>query len=211
MGTSKRKLSNEIKKLLKEKSLSSINESAPGLTKKILTKSNLGDNFDESETIGNSIRIISSQFVSLSHNGFKGKTKKELITDPISQQEFIEMILEMIETTTIIESKILEKSLKIVMCEFLEHDEFDVYEFAQLLFYQIIYQVLLGDLNDNIKDIHEELDYELIQNMVKNAANQIMNDKVYTKVNLFIDRKVLLVDVLDEIIVQTSNASFGEF
>jgi predicted hydrolase (HD superfamily) len=211
MGTSKRNLSNEIKKLLKGQPLSNINETAPGVTKKILTNKVLSENFDQEETINNSIRIITNQFNSLESNGFKGKTRKELVTDPISQQEFLELILEQIESDTLIQSKILEKALKIVMCKLLEIDEYDVYSFAQILFYEIVYQILLGELNDNIKDIYEEIEYELIQNMVRNVSNEIMNDTVYTKVNLFIDRKISLSQVLGEIANQTSRASFGDF
>lgn len=70
---------------------------------------------------------------------------------------------------------------------------------------------MLGELNDNLKDIYEEIEYDLIQGMVKNVANQIMNNTVYTKVNLFIDRKVSLSEIIDEIAIQTSQASFGEF
>ncbi|MEK4069021.1 hypothetical protein [Peribacillus sp. FSL R5-0717] len=211
MGTSKRKLSNEIKKLLKDKPLSNLNDTAPELTKKILSKKILNENFDQEDIIDNSIKIITNQFLSLSSSGFKGKTKKELINDPITQQEFLEMILDLIENSIVIESKILEKALKIVMCKFLEVDEFDVYSFAQILFYEIVFQILLGELNDNIKDIFEEIEYDLIQNMVRNATNQVMNVAVYEKVNLFIERKISLNEVLDEIAKQTSNASFGEF
>lgn len=211
MGTSKRKLSNEIKKLLKEKPLSNINDTAPELTKKILTKKVLNESFDQEDTIDNSIRIITSQFISLKSNGFKGKTKQELVTDPVPQQEFLEMILDLIESSSIISSKILEKALKIVMGKFLEIDDFDAYSFAQVLFYEVVYQILLSELNDNIKDIYEELDYSLIQNMVKNVTNQIMNTSVYSKVNSFIDREISLNEILDEIATQTSQASFGEF
>ncbi|PFD96426.1 hypothetical protein COE15_07645 [Bacillus cereus] len=211
MGTSKRKLSSEIKKLLKEQPLSNINETAPELTKKILTKRALNECFDQEETLDHSIRMITSQFLSLKSNGFKGKTKKELVSDPISQQEFLEMILDLIESSSIIKSKILEKSLKIVMGKFLKVDDFDAYSFAQVLFYEIVYQILLGELIDNIKDIYEEIEYDLIQNMVKNVANQIMNKSVYSKVNLFIDRKISLTEISDEITIQTSQARFGEF
>lgn len=130
MGTSKRKLSNEIKKILKGQPLSNINETAPELTKKILSKKVLNESFDQEKTLDNSIRIITNQFISLKSSGFKGKTKKELVSDPISQQEFLEMILDLIESSTMIESKILEKALKIAMGKFFDVDEFDAYSFA---------------------------------------------------------------------------------
>lgn len=211
MGTSKRKLSNEIKKILNGRPLSNINDVAPELTKKILSEKALNDSFDNEITINNLISIIAKEFTTLDSAGFKGKSKQELITDHISKQEFIEMILDQVENSTIIESKILEKAFKIVMGKFLEVEEFDVYSFAQLLFFEIVYQILLSELNDNIKDIFEELEYNKIQNMVKNVTNQIMNEKVYIKVNLFIDRKISLDDILKEITIHTSQASFGDF
>ncbi|SEB20899.1 hypothetical protein [Paenibacillus sp. 276b] len=211
MGTSKRKLSSEIKKMLKNKSLTNLNETAPEISKKILSEKILNEKFDKSDIIDNSIRIIHRQFLSLQSSGFKGKSKEELLLDSITQQEFLEMILDLIENDTTINSKILEKSLKIVMCKFFEIDEFEIYEFAQVLFYEIVYQILLGELNDNIKDIYDELNYELIQKMVKNMTDRIMNNNVYDKVNEFIDRKISLRKVLNEISIQTTNASFGEF
>ncbi|PEM44312.1 hypothetical protein [Bacillus toyonensis] len=211
MGTSKRNLSGEIKNLLKRETLENINNSAPKLTKKILTEKVLKDTFDQEKTIDISLKIITNQFISLNSRGFNGKEKKELVMDSISQQEFLEMILEQIESSTTIQSKILEKALKIVMCKFLELEHFDTYTFAQTLFYEIIYQILLKELHDNIKDIYEEIEYNLIQKMVTNVANKIMNSVVYAKVNLFIDRKISLNDVLEEISKQTSTASFGEF
>ncbi|CAM4019507.1 hypothetical protein [Mesobacillus zeae] len=211
MGTSKRKLSSDIKKILKQKPITQLNETAPELSKKILNPNHLSSSFDTEDTINESIKIITKHFITISSNGFKGKTKKELASDSITQQEFIEMILDQIENQAYINSEILEKSLKIVMCKFLEIEEFDVYSFAHHLFYEIIYQVLLGDLNDNIKDVFEDFNYDLIKKMVKNLTDQIMNDSVYEKVNLFIDRKLYLKDVLIHISKQTSNASFGEF
>jgi hypothetical protein len=211
MGTSKRNLTNEIKKLLKDKPFSEINETAPELTKKILTKKVLLDNFDQEDTFDNSIRIITNHFVSLKSNGFKGKSRTELAEDPITQQEFLELILDQIEESTIISSAILEKSLKIVMCKFLEKEQFDTYAFSQMLFYEIVYQILLGQLHDNIKDIYDEIDYKQIEGMVVNVTNQIMNTSVYSKVNQLVDRKITLTQVLEEIASQTSVASFGEF
>jgi hypothetical protein len=211
LGTSKRNLNSEIRKILKEKPLSNINEVAPNLTKKILTKRILSENFSQEETLQNAIHTVINRFNSLTANGFKGKSKKDITEDPISKDEFINMILEEIEEENKINSKYLEKSLKIVMSKVLGNDEFDIYTFAQLLFYEIIRQILIGQLTDNIKDTYEDISYDLIQGMVETATKQIVNNSVYTKVSLFIDKKISLNEVFDEIINQTSNASFGEF
>lgn len=212
MGTSKRNLSNDIKKILRQKPLSDINETAPLVSKEILKLPALSRAFDEEETIEQSIRVISNQFISLQSNGFKGKSRKEIIDDPLTQEDFIEMIIEEIEHSTIINSTILERALKIVMSLFLLSDkEFDVYSFAHLLFYEIIKQILLGGLRDNLKDIYEELPSKKIEKMVKNATDEIVNTAIHEKVNQFVDKKISLKNVLTEIIIQTSSATFGEF
>ncbi|MCM3549921.1 hypothetical protein M4D48_15190 [Alkalihalobacillus clausii] len=197
--------------IYQEKTLPDVNNSAPELTKKILTKKVLSANFEQEESINNSIKVISSQFLSLNTSGFNGKQRQDLIEDPMLQDEFLDMILEKIEELKEIESSIFEKALKIVMCRFLKESQFELYSFAQLLFYEVVYQTLITDLHDNLKDIFEELEYNLIEKMVRQATNQIMNESVFRKVNLFIEKKISLNDVLSEIATQTSEAKFGEF
>lgn len=210
MGTSKRRLNAKIKKLLKDLRLDEINESAPVISDLILTQTNLKREFDTEETVNNSIDIITKNFKMLSTDGFNGKTKEEVSEDTLTQQEFLEAILDEIEHEKVIKSKILNKSLRIVMVNFIK-TEFDIYSFTQLLFHQIIYQLLSKELNDTLKDGFDQLEYDAIGQMVNSLTSKIMNQSMYNSINLFIDKKVSLEQVLNEITTQTSEAHFGEF
>jgi len=210
MGTSKRRINAKIKKMLTDKSLTEINEDAPSISEIILTKENLNQGFDEESTVTNTIHIINQKFTSLSIAGYKGKTKKDLSEDELTQQEFFEMILDEIENEKVIESKILKKSLKIVMYKFLDK-EFDAYSFTQILFHQVVYELLLTELNDTLKDGFDELSYPKIKEMVNLLTSKIMNQNMHEKINLFVDKKISLEEILDSIITETSNAEFGDF
>lgn len=210
MGTSKRRLNTKIKNLLKNVPLDEINESAPVISDLILTQTNLKREFDAEETVNKSIDIITKNFKMLSTDGFNGKTKEEICRDTLNQQDFLEAILNEIEHEKNIKSKILKKSLKIVMVNFIGV-EFNIYAFTQLLFHQIIYQLLSKELNDTLKDGFDQLEYSAIEKMVDSLTSKIMNQGMYDYINSFIDKKVSLEMVLNEITTQTSEAHFGEF
>src|SRR5690625_3857343 len=162
MGTSKRRLNAEIKNILKEKSLDKLNNSTAEITKIILTKDNLLHHFQNEEMLIKAIDITSYNLKNLDSLGFNGKSKKDVAEDELTQEKFMDLILNEIESENFIESKLLEKSLKIVMCKFFE-DEFVIYSFAQLLFYQIVYELLFAELFDTLKDTFEQIPYNQIE------------------------------------------------
>lgn len=211
MGTSKRNISNKVKKILENKSFHDLNSTAPELSKKILTKREINKQLIDEKDIIDSFNIISSKFKSLSLGGYKGKSKQDIIVDTITQEEFINMILDAIDNDEFLNKSILEKAYKIAMTMCLQQEEFDVYTFAQLLFYHLVHQILLKDLHDTLKDLYTDLSYNEIDNLISNLTNQIVNDAVYPIVVNFVDRKVPMKMVLDRIIFETKNASFGEF
>ncbi|WP_182200267.1 hypothetical protein [Paraliobacillus salinarum] len=211
MGTSKKNMNNEIKKLLKEKPLDQLNEFAPDISRVVLSQESLKKSLDNEEVVNTSIEVVTKKFISLNSNGFNGKTKKEMIEDELTQQEFIEMILKEIEEESKINSKVLEKALKIVMGHLIDDEFYNVYVFSQLLFYQVVYQLLLNDLYETLKDSYENLSYTQIEKMVSTLADKIMNTEVYSKVNEFVDRKLSFNNLLEVITKNTNNAEFGIF
>src|SRR5699024_7306703 len=103
-----------------------------------------------------------------------------------------------------------KKSLKITMHKFLTED-FDIYSFTQLLFHQVVFELLITELNDTLKDGFNELSYSKIKEMVSLLTIKIMNQKIYNKINLFVDNKITLEQILENIMTETTNAAFGDF
>ncbi len=211
MGTSKKHLNSKIKKLLEDKKLNEINTAASEISKVILSKESLGKSLENEETINKSIEIAAKHFTLIEESGFKDKSKKEVLEDKITLQEFLEMILEEIDTETNIDSKILVRSLKIVMTKILEMDINDSYIFAQLLFHQVTKELLQNELYETLKDSYENLPYDKIRQMVVSLTNKIMNNDVHRKINNFVDNKITFSQLLDIIINATDEAEFGEF
>lgn len=211
MGTSKRNLNKKIKKLLQDKPLNDIDTSALEVSKTIITRRELNQQLVDEETIQNFFSIISKNFSKLSSAGFGGKSKKEVLEDPLTMQEFLNMILDQIEDDEFFEKELLEKAYKISMTKMLQEDEFDLYSFAQVLFYHLIQLILEKELYDTLRDLYEDFTYQDIEKWISRLTNQIMNDSIYKLVDEFVDKKLPLKKVLDKIVEETKNSSFGEF
>jgi len=211
MGTSKKHMNDKIRNLLKDTDFKDIDKYAPEISRVALTKDTLSKSLDDEKTVNKSIEIITKRFVTIGQKGYKGKSKKELLEDQITLQEFLELVLEEIESETKIESKILQKSLRIVMTKLLNEDTEDSHISAQLLFYQVTYFLLEKELYETLKESYSSLSYIKIKEMVSSLSDRIMNNEVYDKINDFVDKKISLSQLLDIIIKATDDAKFGEF
>lgn len=210
MGTSKRRIESKVKQILSNHPIERINDYAPKITEVILSPKNLSETFQEENFSSDTLLFIGKHFTSLKTSGYNGKSKKDLEEDLITQEEFLNSILELIEAEFEIDSKILLKAFKITMSKFIKK-EFDLYSFAQLLFYEVISQLLRKDLQDTLKDSYENLTYSKIQEMVSSSTSRIMSSDVFEKINDFINKKCTLSEVLTMIHSKTSEALFGDF
>lgn len=211
MGTSKRNISKKIKDLLKDIPASELNNNAPEVSKKILTKRVIQSYLVDEQSLQTSFSLITEKFNSLNSSGFGGKSKEEFLQDTLSQKEFIDLILDEIENEAYDNKDLLEKAYIIAMTKAIHMEEFDVYSFAQILFYHLINQILLKDLYDTLKDIYDDFSYDEIEKMTTNLTDQIMSTNVYNLVNEFVDKKISITKVLEQISKETDSASFGEF
>jgi hypothetical protein len=209
VGTSKRRLNEKIKNLLKDQPLSELNNHAPEVTGEILTTKNLEKNLNES-LLTNSFEIISKAFRVAGVSGFKGKYLKDLKEDEVTREEFFESIIDEIEKETIIDSKILKKAFKLTMVKFID-EEFDTTIFAQMLFYKVIYLILEQELFDTLKDMYEYLTSKQIDSIVTTATDKIFTDAINHEIEKFIKKDISLSYVFEKITEQTSNVTFGEF
>jgi hypothetical protein len=209
MGTSKRRLNDKIKILLRNQPLTDLSKNAPEVTREILTNRVLERSLNETVLL-RSFDVVSNAFITAKASGYNGKTLKELKEDEISREEFFESIIDEIEKEAIIDSKILKKAFKLVMVQFLD-GEFDVAIFAQLLFYKVIFLILEQELYDTLKDIYEELSRKQIETILTNATDRIFTATVNNEIQRFIKKEIPLISVLQKIREQTSQVTFGEF
>jgi hypothetical protein len=209
MGTSKRRLNDKIKTLLRNQPLTDLSKNAPEVTREILTNRVLERNLNETVLL-RSFDVVSNAFITAKASGYNGRTLKELKEDEISREEFFESIIGEIEKESIIDSKILKKAFKLVMVQFLD-GEFDVAIFAQLLFYKVIFLILEQELYDTLRDIYEELSRKEIEIILTNATDRIFTATVNNEIQRFIKKEIPLTSVLQKIREQTSQVTFGEF
>jgi hypothetical protein len=209
MGTSKRRLNDKIKTLLRNQPLTDLGKNAPEVTREILTNRVLERNLNETVLL-RSFDVVSNAFITAKASGYNGRTLKELKEDEISREEFFESIIGEIEKEAIIDSKILKKAFKLVMVQFLD-GEFDVAIFAQLLFYKVIFLILEQELYDTLRDIYEELSRKQIEIILTNATDRIFTATVNNEIQRFIKKEIPLTSVLQKIREQTSQVTFGEF
>lgn len=213
MGTSKRKLNKEIKKMLQDVPVEKINDKTPDVTKKIITLKRINTEFLDEETLNKCISIISNQFEVLSKEGFNGITQQEIKNDPITTEQFINHILDLIdnEDNLFADKALLERSFKITMTNCLKNEDLVLTSFIKKLLFNVVKQILIGELHDTLKEVYDELNYDDIELMVNNVSNQIIDNETQRKIDQYIAKDLEFSEVLKSVVEAAKNVTFGEF
>lgn len=213
MGTSKRKLNKEIKKMLQDVPVEKINDKTPDVTKKIITLKRINTEFLDEETLNKCISIISNQFELLSKEGFNGITQQEIKNDPITTEQFINHILDLIdnEDNLFADKALLERSFKITMTNCLKDEDLVLTSFIEKLLFNVVKQILIGELHDTLKEVYDELNYDDIELMVNNVSNQIIDNETQRKIDQYIAKDLEFSEVLKSVVEAAKNVTFGEF
>ncbi|MGE7923365.1 hypothetical protein ACQKND_09280 [Viridibacillus arvi] len=213
MGTSKRKLNKDIKKMLQDVPVENINDKTPEVTKKILTFKRINAEFLDEPILNTCLGIIFKQFEFLNNEGFNGISKEELKSDPITIEQFVNHILDLIdsEDTLFADKTLLERCFKVTMTDCVKNDDLDINMFIKKLLYNVVKQILIGELHDTLKEIYDELGYEDIGVMVNNVSNQIMDNETQQKIKKYIAKEIDFKDVLKTVVEAAKNVTFGEF
>lgn len=213
MGTSKRKLNKEIKEMLQDVPVEKINDKTPDVTKKILTLKRINSEFLDEPTLNKCMDIIFKQFESLNTEGFKGISKEEIKNDPITIEQFVNHILDLIdsEDNLFADKALLERSFKITMTDCLKNEDLDINSFIKKLLFNVVKQILIGELHDTLKEVYDELDYEDIGLMVSNVSNKIVDNETQHKIEQYIAKELEFKQVLKSVVEAAKNVSFGEF
>ncbi|MCS1393281.1 hypothetical protein ACM1TL_13175 [Lysinibacillus capsici] len=213
MGTSKRKLNKEIKKMLQDVPVEKINDKTPDVTKKIITLKRINTEFLDEATLNKCISIISNQFEVLSKEGFNGITQQEIKNDPITTEQFVNHILDLIdnEDNLFADKALLERSFKITMTNFLKNEDLVLTSFIEKLLFNVVKQILIGELHDTLKEVYDELNYDDIELMVNNVSNQIIDNETQRKIDQYIAKDLEFSEVLKSVVEAAKNVTFGEF
>ncbi|MFW7186729.1 hypothetical protein [Lysinibacillus sp. BNK-21] len=213
MGTSKRKLNKEIKKMLQDVPVEKINDKTPDVTKKIITLKRINTEFLDEATLNKCISIISNQFEVLSKEGFNGITQQEIKNDPITTEQFVNHILDLIdnEDNLFADKALLERSFKITMTNFLKNEDLVLTSFIEKLLFNVVKQILIGELHDTLKEVYDELNYDDIELMVNNVSNQIIDNETQRKIDQYIAKDLEFSEVLKFVVEAAKNVTFGEF
>jgi|GEM_PF-2372810 len=213
MGTSKRKLNKEIKKMLQDVPVENINDKTPDVTRRILTFKRINAEFLDEPTLNRCMGIIFKQFESLKNEGFNGIFKEELKNDPITVEQFVNHILDLIdsEDTLFTDKALLERSFKVSMTDCLKNDDLEINIFIEKLLFNVVKQILIGELHDTLKEVYDELEYEDIEVMVSNVANQIMDNETQNRIGKYIGKEMEFKEVLKVVVEAAKNVTFGEF
>lgn len=213
MGTSKAKINNKVKDLLKDVPIEKIDERTPEISKNILSIRNLKKEFLDEEIMESCVETIQVRLKALFVEGMNGKPAKEIIQDEIGIAEFIDSVLEEIDKDDclFVEKDILEKSFKITMAECVKDEIVDVESLVLKLLYNTIKQLLIGDLNDTLKIVYEDLSFDQIEKMAINVTEQIMNESIKSTVHEYLNKELSFEKILAKITEETNNVTFGEF
>lgn len=190
-----------------------INDKTPDVTKKIITLKRINTEFLDEATLNKCISIISNQFEVLSKEGFNGITQQEIKNDPITTEQFVNHILDLIdnEDNLFADKALLERSFKITMTNFLKNEDLVLTSFIEKLLFNVVKQILIGELHDTLKEVYDELNYDDIELMVNNVSNQIIDNETQRKIDQYIAKDLEFSEVLKSVVEAAKNVTFGEF
>lgn len=213
MGTSKRSINESIKKILKDVPFETIDSKSPEVTKKIITKHRIVKELGDNNLLERCIGIVGGYFNKVKVGGFEGISYEELKNDRITTEEFINTIIDEIdsEESILLDKHILEKSLKIALTNCVMYDELDVEKLVIKLLLNVVNSILSMELHDTLKDIYEEVEYETIDNMIQDLSEKIVHQEVHSKIRGYISKEVSYEDMIEAVVKATEFATIGEF
>ncbi|QYY41514.1 hypothetical protein ACKE5C_11385 [Aneurinibacillus thermoaerophilus] len=216
MGTSRRKTSDKVKKLLEKQKEQDIKKALPKVTSVVLTPKLLGHIFNEKEfktivSVGIAgLSALKSGSFSADYNFGEDLVSCDLLKEnPLTLNQVIDKILEAAEELDPNLSELLVTAFKLTMAKMIKEEQ-DVHSFALELCIFLIYLLLQQELIEAFSDVFQEFGHKEINQLIKDLARKIANS-IQTDINDFVQGKMELEALLQLISDKASDTTLGEF
>ncbi|MEO3945784.1 hypothetical protein [Gorillibacterium sp. CAU 1737] len=210
MGTSKRKSSEKIKKLLLEGDRQDIQKVIPQVTSEVLTNKRITKEL-EKDQLRVLIKTAVGSIGGLRAGGFGGFIYEEVLGDPLTLTQCIEKILELAEGEFEGEfSELLLQAFRMALAWTI-NEEKEINQFLIEFCSNLIFLIVQEEAIEAISDIYIEVSHEQINGLIKRQAKRIVNEELAATINEYMQQRLSLKELVSTIVERAEKVEFGEF
>lgn len=216
MGTSSRKIDNQIKKYLKDKSKINVEDIIPELAVEVLTKRKMTDFFSDRDfetVLGVGLNALGSMFSGKFQEefGYQG----DIDDNPLTIQQIVDAILTIIEARgENIDSELLLRSLRSGLTKAIKDGETDEQKFAlfveEFCFY-LLYLLILESTIEALRDVYPEESMPNVDTLIKDSARRIVTTNLIGDIRKLITGQINVASLISIIKDNANKIKVGEF
>lgn len=210
MGTSKRRASEKIKRLLSDGIRQDIEKAIPQVTSEVLTDKRISREVEKDQ-----LRILIKAAIGgiggIRQGGFCGFEYEEVLSNPLTMTQCIEKILEYAESEFEGEfSEILLQAFRMAIAITI-NEEKDINEFLAEFCVNLIFLIVQEEAIEAISDVYIDVNHEQINLLIKEQARRIVNDEISALINQHLQQQLDLKNLVAKIVERAEEVEFGEF
>lgn len=212
LGTSKRKQSIVIKKMLEENRTKDITETIPQATSVVLNEKVLLKELGKEV----SLRLLINAGVKglediLSDGQFDGIPIDKVKNNEEIQHVFLERLIEFVEEQSGEDlSELILKSFRLAIVSVL-NEEKGANEFISEFAYHLIYFIVQHEVLEVFSDFYLEISHDEINNLIKTQSRNIVSTELTNEIIDYISGKLELSKLIKFIVQKADTVKIGEF
>ncbi|WP_044481516.1 hypothetical protein [Paenibacillus antibioticophila] len=210
MGTSKRRASEKIKKLLSDGIRQDIEKAIPQVTSEVLTDKRISREVEKDQ-----LRILIKAAIGgidgIRQGGFYGFEYKEILNNHLTMTQCIEKILEYAESEFKGEfSEILLQAFRMAIALTI-NEEKGTNDFLVEFCVNLIFLIVQEESIEAISDVYIDISHEQINLLIKGQARKIVNEEISTLITQYLQHELELKNLVAKIVERAEQVELGEF
>jgi|GEM_PF-3703257 hypothetical protein len=211
MGTSKKNINRDVKKLLQQLGKQDIKKSIPQATSLVLDEQRITKELNKG-----SFKVLLQQGINsingmMSEGQFGGISYDEIKSDESIFSEFLEKLIELAEEEFKDEfSELLLQAFRLAITAILK-ENIDIDCFISEFTYYLIYLIVQTELIEVFSDVYLEIPHDEINSLIKIQARKIVTEELTSLIKGYINNKISLKELITTVVKRAEAIEFGEF
>lgn len=211
MGTSKKNINRDVKKLLQQLGKQDIKKSIPQATSLVLDEQRITKELNK-----DSFKVLLQQGITgissmKSEGQFGGISYDEIQSNESIFNEFLEKLIELAEEEFKDEfSEILLQAFRLAITTILK-ENIDIDGFISEFTYYLIYLIVQTELIEVFSDVYLEIPHDEINLLIKIQARKIVSEELTSLIKGYLSSKISLKELITSVVKRAEAIEFGEF
>ncbi|MBU5673658.1 hypothetical protein [Paenibacillus brevis] len=211
MGTSKKNINRDVKKLLQQLGKQDIKKSIPQATSLVLDEQRITKELNK-----DSFKVLLQQGITginsmKSEGQFGGISYDEIQSNERIFNEFLEKLIELAEEEFKDEfSELLLQAFRLAITTILK-ENIDIDGFISEFTYYLIYLIVQTELIEVFSDVYLEIPHDEINLLIKIQARKIVSEELTSLIKGYLSSKISLKELITSVVKRAEAIEFGEF